>query len=178
MTLEPCAMCAGALLQARVDRIVYGTRNHLLGAHGSWVDILSADALQSGRQLDVEGGAAAAQGSNAWPCSISNTAVYQHPFHHGLKVLLPQNSASMHTLLATEHRVCPRRQCRERCADPCGSVCGRERTADEKFLQEKAKIQGHAPEHKSVLATLLPCMTQLHACPTTLAVMTTGLPVP
>eukprot|EP00899_Mesostigma_viride_P013224 jgi/Mesvir1/21902/Mv26059-RA.1 len=37
VTLEPCPMCAGALLQARVGRVVYGCRSPLLGADGSWV---------------------------------------------------------------------------------------------------------------------------------------------
>lgn len=37
VTLEPCAMCAGAILQARVGRIVWGAPNTLLGADGSWV---------------------------------------------------------------------------------------------------------------------------------------------
>ena len=40
VTLEPCAMCAGALLQARVGALVWGARNPLLGADGSWVRLL------------------------------------------------------------------------------------------------------------------------------------------
>jgi tRNA(adenine34) deaminase len=35
VTLEPCAMCAGALVNARVDRLVYGARNLEAGATGS-----------------------------------------------------------------------------------------------------------------------------------------------
>ncbi|KAJ7527898.1 hypothetical protein O6H91_16G075200 [Diphasiastrum complanatum] len=37
VTLEPCPMCAGAILQARVGELVWGARNTLLGADGSWV---------------------------------------------------------------------------------------------------------------------------------------------
>ncbi|GMP58720.1 hypothetical protein CsSME_00022291 [Camellia sinensis var. sinensis] len=37
VTLEPCAMCAGAILQARVDTVVWGAPNKLLGADGSWI---------------------------------------------------------------------------------------------------------------------------------------------
>ncbi|CAH9128860.1 unnamed protein product [Cuscuta epithymum] len=37
VTLEPCPMCAGAILQARIDTIVWGTPNKLLGADGSWI---------------------------------------------------------------------------------------------------------------------------------------------
>lgn len=35
VTLEPCAMCAGALIQARVARVVYGAREPKTGAHAS-----------------------------------------------------------------------------------------------------------------------------------------------
>jgi tRNA(adenine34) deaminase len=44
-------MCAGAILQARVGRLVYGTRNHLLGADGSWLAMFPArdgDGRRSG----------------------------------------------------------------------------------------------------------------------------------
>ncbi|CAN0876631.1 tRNA(adenine(34)) deaminase, chloroplastic [Linum grandiflorum] len=37
VTLEPCPMCAGAILQARIDTVVWGAPNKLLGADGSWV---------------------------------------------------------------------------------------------------------------------------------------------
>lgn len=40
VTLEPCPMCAGAVLQSRVGTLVYGARNTLLGADGSWVSLL------------------------------------------------------------------------------------------------------------------------------------------
>ncbi|KAH9313290.1 hypothetical protein KI387_028325 [Taxus chinensis] len=37
VTLEPCAMCAGAILQSRIGTVVWGAPNKLLGADGSWV---------------------------------------------------------------------------------------------------------------------------------------------
>jgi tRNA(adenine34) deaminase len=40
VTLEPCAMCAGALVLARVDRLVYGAADPKAGACGSVFDIL------------------------------------------------------------------------------------------------------------------------------------------
>jgi len=40
VTLEPCPMCAGAALQARVERLVYGTRDPKTGAAGSVTDLL------------------------------------------------------------------------------------------------------------------------------------------
>ncbi|WZN65808.1 tRNA(adenine(34)) deaminase [Chloropicon roscoffensis] len=42
VTLEPCPMCAGALLQSRVKRVVWGAPNKQLGADGSWISILSS----------------------------------------------------------------------------------------------------------------------------------------
>jgi len=39
-TLEPCAMCAGAMVLARIDRVVYGARDPKAGAAGSVMDIL------------------------------------------------------------------------------------------------------------------------------------------
>ena len=41
VTLEPCAMCAGAVVLARLDRVVYATPDPKAGAAGSVVDILS-----------------------------------------------------------------------------------------------------------------------------------------
>lgn len=40
VTLEPCTMCAGALVQSRVDRVVYGARDEKAGAAGSLWDVL------------------------------------------------------------------------------------------------------------------------------------------
>jgi len=40
MTLEPCPMCAGAMVQARVDRCVYGAADPKKGADGSVYDVL------------------------------------------------------------------------------------------------------------------------------------------
>jgi tRNA(adenine34) deaminase len=40
VTLEPCVMCAGALMQARVTRLVYGAADPKAGAAGSVVDVL------------------------------------------------------------------------------------------------------------------------------------------
>ncbi len=39
VTLEPCVMCAGALVQARVTRLVYGAADPKAGAAGSVVDV-------------------------------------------------------------------------------------------------------------------------------------------
>lgn len=39
-TLEPCPMCAGAMIQARLPRLVYGAKDVRFGAHGSIVNVL------------------------------------------------------------------------------------------------------------------------------------------
>lgn len=38
-TLEPCAMCAGAMLLSRIDRLVWGAPDLRHGANGSWIDL-------------------------------------------------------------------------------------------------------------------------------------------
>ncbi|MER7045173.1 tRNA adenosine(34) deaminase TadA [Streptomyces jumonjinensis] len=40
VTLEPCTMCAGAITQSRVDRVVYGARDEKAGAAGSLWDVV------------------------------------------------------------------------------------------------------------------------------------------
>ena len=41
VTVEPCAMCAGAIIQARIDEVVYGADNPKAGCAGSILNILS-----------------------------------------------------------------------------------------------------------------------------------------
>ena len=45
VTLEPCAMCAGAIVLARVDRVVYGATDPKAGFAGSLGDLLRDDRL-------------------------------------------------------------------------------------------------------------------------------------
>jgi len=45
VTLEPCAMCAGAIVLARVPRVVYGTVDPKAGAAGSVIDVLAQPRL-------------------------------------------------------------------------------------------------------------------------------------
>lgn len=49
VTLEPCPMCAGAILQSRVGTVVYGASNPLLGADGSWIRMFPLDGHVDGR---------------------------------------------------------------------------------------------------------------------------------
>ncbi len=54
VTLEPCAMCAGALLQARVARVVFGAGDSRNGACGSVFDVLRQPGLN--HRAEVCGG--------------------------------------------------------------------------------------------------------------------------
>ena len=54
VTVEPCAMCAGAAVLARLDRLVYGARDPKAGACGSVLDVLSCEAFN--HRVEVTGG--------------------------------------------------------------------------------------------------------------------------
>jgi len=54
VTLEPCAMCAGAILHARIARLVYGAADLKTGACGSVVDLFSEKKLN--HHTEVTGG--------------------------------------------------------------------------------------------------------------------------
>ena len=54
VTLEPCAMCAGAIVLGRVPRVVYGTADPKAGAAGSVLDVLAEPRLN--HRPDVAGG--------------------------------------------------------------------------------------------------------------------------
>lgn len=41
VTLEPCPMCAGAIINARIPRVVFGARDKSLGSCGSVIDLFS-----------------------------------------------------------------------------------------------------------------------------------------
>ena len=45
VTLEPCQMCAGAIIQARVDRVVIGSMNPKAGCAGSVLNLLEVDGF-------------------------------------------------------------------------------------------------------------------------------------
>ena len=51
VTLEPCAMCAGAIVLARVPRVVYGTTDPKAGAAGSVLDVLANPRLNHRPEL-------------------------------------------------------------------------------------------------------------------------------
>jgi tRNA(adenine34) deaminase len=59
VTLEPCAMCAGAIVLARVPRVVFGTADPKAGAVGSVMNVLEEPHLN--HRPDVAGGLLAAE---------------------------------------------------------------------------------------------------------------------
>ena len=54
VTLEPCAMCAGAMIHARIDRLVYAAADPKAGAAGSVLSVLNHPKLN--HQIQVERG--------------------------------------------------------------------------------------------------------------------------
>src|SRR5260370_41318702 len=60
-TLEPCAMCAGAMVLARLPRLVYAAINPNFGAAGSVIDILRHPKLN--HRIDVSAGLLANEAS-------------------------------------------------------------------------------------------------------------------
>ena len=61
VTLEPCAMCAGALVLARIDRLVYGAADPKAGFAGSLADLLRDERLN--HRLEVVAGVGASESS-------------------------------------------------------------------------------------------------------------------
>ena len=54
VTLEPCQMCAGAIVQARIDRVVMGSRNAKAGCAGSVINLLQMSEFN--HQVELEEG--------------------------------------------------------------------------------------------------------------------------
>ncbi len=54
VTLEPCAMCMGAISQARISRVVFGAYDPKFGAAGSVIDLSDSKALN--HRFEINGG--------------------------------------------------------------------------------------------------------------------------
>lgn len=54
VTIEPCPMCAGAIYQARIERLVYGAADEKAGAAGTLFDITNDERLN--HRIDVTAG--------------------------------------------------------------------------------------------------------------------------
>ncbi len=62
VTLEPCAMCAAAIVHARVSRLVFGAWDPKAGAAGSTIDIFKLPSMN--HRVDVFGGVLAEESSS------------------------------------------------------------------------------------------------------------------
>jgi tRNA(adenine34) deaminase len=69
VTLEPCAMCAGAIIQARVRRVVFGAFDPKGGAAGSVLSVLPGDRLN--HRVESQGGVLAE------PCGMIISAFFR-----------------------------------------------------------------------------------------------------
>jgi len=69
VTLEPCPMCAGAIINARIGKVFYGAKDPTLGAAGSVINLFFE---HFGHEPQLTGGVLEA------PCSALMTAFFQH----------------------------------------------------------------------------------------------------
>ncbi|MBB1268124.1 tRNA adenosine(34) deaminase TadA [Shewanella sp. SR44-3] len=69
VTLEPCPMCAGAMVHARIARLVFGAKDLKTGAAGSVMDLLQHPALN--HQLEITSGVLAE------PCAAQLSAFFK-----------------------------------------------------------------------------------------------------
>lgn len=62
VTLEPCAMCAGAMIHSRIKRLVYGASDVKTGAVGSLLDVLRHPGMN--HQIEITAGVLASECSS------------------------------------------------------------------------------------------------------------------
>ena len=53
ITLEPCAMCSGAIIQSRIKKVIYGAYDYRFGAHKSIINLFD---VKFNHQVDISGG--------------------------------------------------------------------------------------------------------------------------
>ncbi|MBD2796596.1 tRNA adenosine(34) deaminase TadA [Xenorhabdus sp. 18] len=87
VTLEPCVMCAGAMVHSRIQRLVYGASDMKTGAAGSLIDILRHPGMN--HQIEITGGVLADT------CSAMLSAFFKQrrEQHKALKKLKSQQQA-------------------------------------------------------------------------------------
>jgi len=89
VTLEPCAMCSGAMLHARLARVVYGAADPKTGAAGSVTDLFAQTALN--HQTRVSGGVLAEEGGALLKAFFRERRTNLHPLRED--ALRPSDTA-------------------------------------------------------------------------------------
>ncbi|PHM24470.1 tRNA adenosine(34) deaminase TadA [Xenorhabdus ehlersii] len=84
VTLEPCVMCAGAMVHSRIQRLVYGASDMKTGAAGSLIDILRHPGMN--HQIEITGGVLA----EACSTMLSSFFKQRREQHKALKKLKTQ----------------------------------------------------------------------------------------
>ncbi|CDL81193.1 tRNA adenosine(34) deaminase TadA [Xenorhabdus szentirmaii] len=84
VTLEPCVMCAGAMIHSRIQRLVYGASDMKTGAAGSLIDILRHPGMN--HQMEIIGGVLAEECSTM----LSSFFRQRREQHRALKKLKAQ----------------------------------------------------------------------------------------
>ncbi|MDX8000425.1 tRNA adenosine(34) deaminase TadA [Xenorhabdus sp. Reich] len=84
VTLEPCVMCAGAMIHSRIQRLVYGASDMKTGAAGSLIDILRHPGMN--HQIEITGGVLAEECS----AMLSSFFKQRREQHKALKKLKAQ----------------------------------------------------------------------------------------
>eukprot|EP00271_Cylindrocystis_brebissonii_P005514 TRINITY_DN17582_c0_g1_i1.p1 TRINITY_DN17582_c0_g1~~TRINITY_DN17582_c0_g1_i1.p1 ORF type:complete len:170 (+),score=39.14 TRINITY_DN17582_c0_g1_i1:494-1003(+) len=137
VTLEPCPMCAGALLQARMGRLVWGARNPLLGADGGWIRMLS----QSNDEQDPHATTSSPPcSSEAGPNSMEGIASPLHAPPVGTNAASPLPSSQLSPLRAHPfhpHIEVTRRVLEEECGEVMRSFFRRRRLEQQKSQQQR-----------------------------------------
>jgi tRNA(adenine34) deaminase len=77
VTLEPCAMCSGAMLHARLSRVVFGAPDPKTGAAGSVVNLFAVPQIN--HQTAVQGGVLADEGAELLRAFFKQRRVNLHP---------------------------------------------------------------------------------------------------
>ncbi len=77
VTLEPCAMCAGAIMHSRIGRVVYGANDLKTGVHTSTTALFDDKRLN--HHASVEGGVLATQCASALSSFFSERRLHKKP---------------------------------------------------------------------------------------------------